>query len=190
MLTGQRFGRLLVGDRAPNRGKRTAWFCVCDCGETKIVPSGPMVDGRVQSCGCLKIEVSRRNATKLIAEGRGVRSFQYEDSERGPANHVIHVYERNAKTRDLEWALPDEVCRRLFSQPCVYCGVSRSNKGRNSFRYNGIDRVDNTRGYEQENVVPCCKFCNKAKGTMSEVEFKAWISRVYQHSCAGGACEV
>ena len=31
-LTGQKFGRLTVIDRAPNKNSRTAWNCLCDCG--------------------------------------------------------------------------------------------------------------------------------------------------------------
>ena len=36
---------------------------------------------------------------------------------------------------------------------------------------NGVDRVDNTKGYSVDNSVPCCKFCNTAKHTMSEGDF-------------------
>lgn len=35
-LAGQRFGSLVVKERAPDRGGRVAWFCVCDCGRTQI----------------------------------------------------------------------------------------------------------------------------------------------------------
>ena len=31
-LTGQKFGRLLVLERAENKYGRTAWKCKCDCG--------------------------------------------------------------------------------------------------------------------------------------------------------------
>lgn len=30
--------------------------------------------------------------------------------------------------------------------------------------YNGIDRLDNTKGYTPENSVACCKHCNSLKG--------------------------
>jgi hypothetical protein len=45
--------------------------------------------------------------------------------------------------------------------------------------YNGIDRVDSTKGYFNENVVSCCKVCNRAKSNLSLDEFKEWISKVY-----------
>ena len=40
---------------------------------------------------------------------------------------------------------------------------------------NGIDRFDNTIGYELHNCVPCCGFCNFAKGKHTYQEFKNWI---------------
>ena len=49
------------------------------------------------------------------------------------------------------------------------------------FRYNGIDRVDSSRGYEAGNVVASCKRCNYTKQTMSRVEFVDWIRSVYEH---------
>lgn len=53
-LTGQRFSRLTVIERAPNNGKQPAWVCRCDCGNTSIVQGGNLREGRVQSCGCLR----------------------------------------------------------------------------------------------------------------------------------------
>jgi hypothetical protein len=69
---------------------------------------------------------------------------------------------------------------------CHYCGVSPSMvrvlpSGRGAFTYNGLDRVDNTLGYMLENVVPCCKTCNIAKGTMPYDDFMAWIGRLIEY---------
>lgn len=62
-LTGQRFGRLLVTERAPslrrNNGKwRTRWCCVCDCGGTTVTSSDMLRMARSQSCGCLRKEIT------------------------------------------------------------------------------------------------------------------------------------
>lgn len=35
----------------------------------------------------------------------------------------------------------------------------------NGFRYN-LDRKDNTKGYHKDNVVVCCRDCNRIKGTI------------------------
>lgn len=39
------------------------------------------------------------------------------------------------------------------------------------FIYQGIDRLDNQKGYEIENCIPCCYVCNKAKGNRNQKEF-------------------
>lgn len=61
-LTGQRFGRLTVVERAEDavraNGKhRVRWLCKCDCGNYSIVDSSSLHSGNTQSCGCLKREI-------------------------------------------------------------------------------------------------------------------------------------
>jgi hypothetical protein len=52
--TGQRFGRLLVVEEAGrNNLKKVVWRCLCDCGNTSIVPAGGLVTGNTTSCGCV-----------------------------------------------------------------------------------------------------------------------------------------
>lgn len=101
---------------------------------------------------------------------------------------LIRTYKTNAKDRGYEWALPEETVRALVSQPCYYCGLSpekevkifyRRGHVRDTFRCNGIDRVDNRVGYTVANSVACCKQCNHAKRDMSLADFRAFISRVY-----------
>ena len=43
------------------------------------------------------------------------------------------------------------------------------------FIYNGIDRLDNNEGYLPSNVVTCCKICNRAKHSLTVVEFLEWV---------------
>lgn len=50
------------------------------------------------------------------------------------------------------------------------------------FVFTGIDRVDNTRGYDPDNVVPCCRVCNRAKDVRTKDEFLSWAKRVVDHS--------
>lgn len=51
-LTGKRFGKLLVIERAENINGRVAWKCLCDCGREYIVRTGDLTikNGR-RSCG-------------------------------------------------------------------------------------------------------------------------------------------
>ncbi len=45
----------------------------------------------------------------------------------------------------------------LALQPCYYCGFQ------SEYKLNGIDRIDNNKGYIQINCVSCCKMCNLMK---------------------------
>lgn len=51
-LTGQKFGLLTVESYAGKIGKRTAWNCRCECGNTKVVKGTHLQRGNVRSCGC------------------------------------------------------------------------------------------------------------------------------------------
>lgn len=59
-LTGKRFGKLVVIERAPNIGHHSAWLCKCDCGSYHVAKANLLNRGEVSSCGCLnraKIQV-------------------------------------------------------------------------------------------------------------------------------------
>ena len=55
-LTGQRFGRLTVIERAKNSGTHTTWLCMCDCGNKHSALGCHLKSGRTKSCGCLHNE--------------------------------------------------------------------------------------------------------------------------------------
>lgn len=56
-LTGEKFGRLLVQERAENsREGRAQWLCKCDCGKLKVISGKSLREGKTKSCGCLHIE--------------------------------------------------------------------------------------------------------------------------------------
>jgi hypothetical protein len=54
-LVGIRFNRLVVlEDSGTRQCGKIIWRCLCDCGNTKLVQTGNLIQKRVQSCGCLK----------------------------------------------------------------------------------------------------------------------------------------
>ena len=70
-LTGQKFGRLTVIERAEdyvqkNGGRKIMWYCNCDCGNENIIVRGDNIkNGTTKSCGCLHKEISKQNAYNL-----------------------------------------------------------------------------------------------------------------------------
>ena len=63
-LLGQRFGRLVVIDEAPNSANSsTLWCCKCDCGNEMITRAANLKSGHVKSCGCFRREVIAKRST-------------------------------------------------------------------------------------------------------------------------------
>lgn len=169
--TGMRYGKLVCIRRGPNGTNEAAWVCLCDCGKETYVRSSGLRSG-TKSCGCSR------------ATGKGSRPRYKSHVPPGVSarNATIKGYKNSARSKGLEFSLTNEQFDRLTSADCYYCGIgpSRIKKiSRNgSWTFNGIDRVDNKRGYVDGNVVPCCSICNHAKATMSLSEFTSWIDRI------------
>jgi len=63
-LSGQRFGRLTVIERAgTNQWKQPLWLCICDCGNTTIVDRCKLKSGNTRSCGCLRVDTQKAEHT-------------------------------------------------------------------------------------------------------------------------------
>lgn len=64
-LTGQRFGRLTVIERAENSfDGHSRWMCICDCNRYCIVDSRNLKRGTTKSCGCMSRELLTERNTK------------------------------------------------------------------------------------------------------------------------------
>ena len=76
-ISGMKFGRLTVIDRAPNRDKTTMWNCECECSNKTVVPGGDLKNGTTKSCGCLQIDVvKKRNYKHGFSYGQQIIKFQ------------------------------------------------------------------------------------------------------------------
>ena len=75
-------------------------------------------------------------------------------------------YKRSAVVRGYEWKITDEKAKELMENPCVYCGFIDLED-----RLNGIDRIDNEKGYIEGNVCSACVHCNNMKYTWSKDYF-------------------
>lgn len=81
-------------------------------------------------------------------------------------NEVYNQYRGNAKQRKIPFALSKEEFWAVVFKDCYYCTSVASTPTSNAkmpLMYSGIDRINNTKGYTVDNVVPCCKWCNIAK---------------------------
>lgn len=99
---------------------------------------------------------------------------------------IWHAYLRGAKERNYEFTLTKEEFRKLTKENCWYCGKKPSGikqyKGcRDYYLYNGIDRVDNDKGYVIENCMPCCKTCNYMKSTLPADMFINHVRKIVEN---------
>jgi hypothetical protein len=171
---GAKFGKLtivaIVGLVAKFGSRRRLTVrASCECGGEWTGPFDSLRKGNTASCGCMR---------------RG--PVPDKDRQQSAMRRVLRNYKRHAKRRGLRWLLTEERFAQLAVSNCSYCGapptmVAREKAG-GLFIYNGIDRLDNTRGYLPDNVVPACNTCNLAKQGLSRSEFLAHVAKIYNYA--------
>lgn len=171
-LTDRIIGRLTVIRKIQ---EENLWLCQCSCGnQTKLHSSALTRKRYTQSCGCFRSEkLSNRNKVEK----------RYKDNLAARLA-VCHEYRRSAYRRNKLWELSNEFVINLIDKPCRYCGTIGSMRmcvATGECYHNGIDRIDNDKGYTVDNVVSCCKQCNMAKNVFTEKEFIEWIHKASNH---------
>jgi hypothetical protein len=157
IMIGKRFGKLTIIKKTDyHKYRQSIYLCKCDCGKETTVSANNLRKGNTKSCGCLRRKLSQ----KIVSIRRKIRQ-----------------YKRDAKMREYNFDLTDEQFTEIIEKDCHYCGKKPKNNG--IYIYNGIDRVNNNKGYSIDNVVPCCTECNCKKGILTLQEFQNWIERVY-----------
>jgi len=159
---GTRFGRLTVLEDLGEHQIR----CRCDCGVTCVKDSIGLRTGRIKSCDCLH----RDNAKQL-----GL------NQKRLPASRELltrwYAYQSGALKRGLSFNLSmDQFFELTTCNCCHYCGASPLELPVSVVM--GIDRIENSKGYDPDNSVPCCTVCNRAKSGLSHSDFDAWVERI------------
>jgi len=93
------------------------------------------------------------------------------------------MYQQGASSRDLSFDLTKEDFKKVIERNCYYCGEAPNkiygDNNNGTYQCGGIDRVDNSKGYSVDNCVPCCRWCNLAKGTLTEEQFIDKIVSIY-----------
>jgi len=145
-LTGQRFGRWTVLERAENKGKRTAWLCKCDCGTVKAVHATSLKNGDSTSCGCYAKEhpahvVHGLGNTKLHARWAQIKRRCFNSHDK-----VYQHYGAKGITMCDEW-------KNDFVK---FYDWSMANGYKDGLE---IDRIDNSKGYSPDN----CRWVTRLK---------------------------
>lgn len=81
-----------------------------------------------------------------------------------------------AKTRKIDFDLTiEQYCSVVDQKQCVYCQNVLPPTGY------GLDRIDSSKGYSIDNILPCCGICNRIKNdslTMKEMILAARVIRL------------
>ena len=140
-LTGQKFGKLTVIERAENaKSGRVRWLCKCDCGGVTISQSNDLKSGRAKSCGCLRHtpppnKTHGKSKTRIYRIRRAIIARCYNSNHEqykdyGGRGITVCVEWLNSFTAFYEWAVASGYTDDLT-----------------------IDRKDNNGNYEPNN---CC----------------------------------
>lgn len=90
-------------------------------------------------------------------------------------DNQYYVYNVSANSKNLTFELTKDDFIIMVKLPCNYCGIIQE-KG-----FNGVDRLDSSKGYITENCVSCCEMCNMMKGCLGPTIFVNRVEHILTH---------
>lgn len=174
-----KYGRLTVIKDLGVHNKNRRVLCKCECGNTKDILLQSLKRGNTRSCGCLAKELrSKRLKEKPI--------FKRKPNGEAAFNSLYADYKNQAQKKNVTFDLNKKDFKTIINSDCYYCGekpsrIRKTQYNTGSIKYNGIDRVNNNKGYTKENCVSCCKFCNIAKNNESLDYFLSKVEKIYNN---------
>lgn len=85
-------------------------------------------------------------------------------------NYSYTQYKASSKTRKLLFNITFEYFLTFWQKPCYYCN--------DSIEKIGLDRIDSNKGYQLDNIIPCCKICNRMKHSMNQIDFISHCNKI------------
>jgi hypothetical protein len=167
--TGLVFNQLTAIEFNRRYKNKTYWNFKCKCGNIIVRSIDSVKHGNCKSCGCFSLR------KRSLIENNSL-SF----------TNLYHRYKTSSKQRKIEFNLSKDEFKKFTSSNCYYCGIAPLQVGRrkikdNVYLYNGIDRLDNNKGYLFNNVKPCCFICNRAKRDLTLESFLQYLDRIKKH---------
>ena len=89
----------------------------------------------------------------------------------------FNSYKNRAEEKLLDFELSQYDFDELINEPCYICGKISSQTHKN-----GIDRVDNSKGYISNNIEPCCTGCNFMKKDLTFEDFINKLIDIYNNN--------
>lgn len=152
------------------------WYnCKCNrCGNMVIVRADRIKSKTYipQSCTNCYYDLLGEKTRYRYESKYKLKGKEYEIAKK--INSQLLKFKAGAKVRNISFELTDEEAKDTMKKPCYYCGELISF---------GIDRVDSAKGYQKDNIVPCCGVCNIMKNSFSKETFLDRISKIYNIHC-------
>lgn len=85
--------------------------------------------------------------------------------------HIWVYYDSNLADNKKGFSnnLTKEIVKNIIEKGCTYCGIPFENDQKIKI---GLDRIDNNKPHNKENVVACCSRCNFIR---RNIPYDAWI---------------
>lgn len=171
LLDAQFLSFTVVKPIGTNKQRSMLWLCRCSCGHEIIKTSKSIISIH-----------SKSNKSPFRCEG--CQSTEHRVNM--AFNYFLRYYKQGAQRRDLVFELSNEEFKELINSPCFYCNRPPTerivgDRLKQPITANGIDRLDNNKGYTKENSVSCCSICNYAKRSMSVEEYVQHCQQVANH---------
>lgn len=183
-LVGQRFGKWLVVEEAPrSKQGHLQYLCECECGKRSVVYRTHLISGQSGSCGC-----TWRRKGKDHPSWKG-----YEGISGTLMAHLRSCAGEKKRGRELEFELTPEFLWELYEVQGRRCALSglpivfATDWGRKKHREEqtaSLDRIDNDKGYVEDNVQWLHKDVNWMKGTFDQARFRLLCMSVASYSAS------
>lgn len=149
-LTGHKYGRVTVVSYFGHKNGRTAWNCLCECGNTFVTTGDSLRTGKTSSCGCYRhereVEANIKHGLKdhpLYMVHQRMKGRCYNKNNKKYKNYGA----RGIKVCD-EWLGEDGFVN--FYDWAIKNGF-KEEKLPNGLNKYSIDRIDNDGNYEPNN---------------------------------------
>lgn len=121
-----------------------------------------------------------QNKVRILTRNKKYSKENYDKILAAPSNRYSRA-KAMAKKRNRCFSLTIEEYMDQLRKPCFYCGSDLQAERCGV----GLDRIDNSRGYELNNVLPCCRVCNMIRGAHMTVD-EAKLVIQYWKTIRGG----
>ena len=152
-------------------------FCSHKClSKSQDLKRHPLEESIKKCEWCGKEFSTRLHNHKKIFCSNNCATYKSEEKRRlNKPERVFNQYVRNARIRNIEFNLSYKYfVDNFWHAKCTYCG--------DDIETAGVDRMNNSIGYEKSNCTPCCGVCNIMKTNHSTEFFINHIQKIINHT--------